>query len=147
MQPFAAWYVPRFPRTTMSRAAAAVSFLLAPGFGAFRGAALLDVGGSLRDGSALLGLGFVGSWLPARLTLWNEIGGRREFSRPFAFAPASADCCSPAAAPRRLVEWRRFCKFGFGTGLRRADLGHHIQIERSLFFGRWDRTRAARRRG
>ena len=35
MEPFAAWHVSGLARTTMSGAAAAVSFRLAPGFGTF----------------------------------------------------------------------------------------------------------------
>jgi len=147
MQPFAAGYVSRLARPTMSSAAASVSFRLAAGFGAFGGAPLLDVGGSLGNDAAPVGLGLVRAGLPARLTLGNEISGGREFSWPFAFTPASANRRPPPAAPRRLVEWRRFLISGCGTGVRGTELGYHIQIECSLFFGRWERTRTAGRRG
>ncbi|MGO9917218.1 MAG: hypothetical protein ACLQIB_21275, partial [Isosphaeraceae bacterium] len=139
MEPFAARHVSGLARATMSGAAAAVSFWLAPGFGTFGRAPLLDVGGSRRNGSAPFGLGLIGARVPPRLTLGSEVRGGRDFSGPFPFTPASADRGSTPAAGRQVVEWRRFFKFGFDAGLRRADVWHHIQIERSLFFGRWER--------
>jgi hypothetical protein len=53
--------------------------------------------------------------LPARLALWNEISGGREFSRPIAFTPSCSDRCTPPATPRRIVKWQRLFNPRFGA--------------------------------